>query len=64
MLFTSDVTSRGLDYPHVTAVIQLGAPESRAEYLHRAGRTGRRERSGLSILLLHDFERSWLVSWR
>ncbi|CAK9001556.1 DEAD-box ATP-dependent RNA helicase 25 [Durusdinium trenchii] len=61
LLFTSDITSRGLDYPGVTAVIQLGAPESRAEYVHRVGRTGRREREGLGILLLHDFEESWMA---
>eukprot|EP00434_Breviolum_minutum_P004917 symbB.v1.2.004337.t1/scaffold188.1/size279614/26 len=61
MLFTSDVTSRGLDYPGVTAVIQLGAPDSRHEYVHRVGRTGRAAAEGLGILLLHDFEGEWLV---
>eukprot|EP00435_Cladocopium_sp_Y103_P027782 s1661_g6.t2 len=60
MLFTSDITSRGLDYPGVTAVIQLGAPESRYDYVHRVGRTGRADSEGLGILLLHDFEADWL----
>ncbi|CAL1153470.1 unnamed protein product [Cladocopium goreaui] len=62
MLFTSDITSRGLDYPGVTAVIQLGAPESRDDYVHRVGRTGRADSEGLGILLLHDFEADWLVN--
>ena len=37
---------RGLDYPGVTAVIQLGAPDSRHEYVHRVGRTGRAAAEG------------------
>ena len=60
MLFTSDVSSRGLDYPGVTHVVQLGAAHSRAEYIHRLGRTGRAGAEGHSLLLLHDFERNFL----
>ncbi|CAE7805731.1 unnamed protein product [Symbiodinium sp. CCMP2456] len=60
ILFTSDVTSRGLDYPGVTAVIQVGAPDGRDEYIHRVGRTGRASSAGLGVLLLHDFERDFL----
>lgn len=37
---------RGLDYPGVTAVIQVGAPDSRHEYVHRVGRTGRAAAEG------------------
>eukprot|EP00438_Fugacium_kawagutii_P020822 Skav200759 [mRNA] locus=scaffold2001:77912:83271:- [translate_table: standard] len=39
--------SGGLDYPGVTAVIQLGAPDSRYDYVHRVGRTGRAEAEGV-----------------
>ena len=39
---------RGLDYPGVTAVIQLGAPESRDDYVHRVGRTGRADSEGVT----------------
>lgn len=41
VLVTSDVSARGVDYPHVTRVIQLGIPSSEALYVHRVGRTGR-----------------------
>merc|ERR1712046_281343 len=40
----------------VTMVIQVGAPSSRDQYIHRLGRTGRAGRSGEGLLLLHDFE--------
>ncbi|CAE8698198.1 unnamed protein product, partial [Polarella glacialis] len=51
-----------LDYPGVTQVVQVGAPHSKDEYIHRLGRTGRAGNSGRGLLLLHDFEaRSFLA---
>ncbi|KAG0353693.1 hypothetical protein BGZ54_002095, partial [Gamsiella multidivaricata] len=41
VLFTSDVSARGIDYPGVGLVIQVGAPLSLEHYIHRLGRTGR-----------------------
>ncbi|KAH9941181.1 DEAD-domain-containing protein [Epithele typhae] len=41
VLFTSDVSARGVDYPGVTRVIQVSVPSSRETYVHRIGRTGR-----------------------
>ncbi|KAI6132275.1 P-loop containing nucleoside triphosphate hydrolase protein [Pisolithus croceorrhizus] len=41
VLVTSDVSARGVDYPLVTRVIQLGIPSTEALYVHRVGRTGR-----------------------
>jgi ATP-dependent RNA helicase MSS116 len=40
-LFTSDVSARGMDYPDVSGVFQVGAPAETAKYVHRLGRTGR-----------------------
>eukprot|EP00929_Paragymnodinium_shiwhaense_P040226 TRINITY_DN21018_c0_g1_i1.p1 TRINITY_DN21018_c0_g1~~TRINITY_DN21018_c0_g1_i1.p1 ORF type:complete len:606 (+),score=94.23 TRINITY_DN21018_c0_g1_i1:47-1819(+) len=60
ILFTSDVTSRGLDYPGVMEVVQVGAPHSKAEYVHRLGRTGRAGQDGRGVLLLHEFEEPFL----
>jgi ATP-dependent RNA helicase MSS116 len=37
VLFTSDVSARGLDYPNVTTVIQVGSPVDRNTYIHRLG---------------------------
>ena len=30
-----------MDYPDVTCVVQVGAPDSRYTYIHRLGRTAR-----------------------
>ncbi|EWC46044.1 hypothetical protein DRE_04618 [Drechslerella stenobrocha 248] len=41
ILFSSDVTARGMDFPNVTHVIQVGSPPNREQYIHRVGRTAR-----------------------
>lgn len=60
ILFSSDVSARGMDYPDVTYVLQVGAPADRAQYLHRLGRTARAGKEGSGLLLLCDFERYFL----
>ena len=54
-LFATDVAARGLDLD-VDAVIQVGPPADREQYVHRAGRTGRLTARGRSLLLLHPLE--------
>jgi ATP-dependent RNA helicase MSS116 len=56
ILLSSDVSARGLDYPDVTLVLQLGAPYNDEQYIHRIGRTGRAGRKGKGILVLLPFE--------
>ena len=46
VMMTSDVTARGIDFPDVTLVIQVGVPANRETYIHRLGRTGRAGKSG------------------
>jgi len=60
VLFTSDVSARGVDYPDVTNVIQFGLPESREQYIHRLGRTGRAGKAGKGLLVLAPFESGFL----
>ena len=64
LLFTSDVSARGMDYPDVTAVVQVGLPSDKAQYVHRLGRTARAGKAGGGHLLLADFERFFLNSLR
>lgn len=52
ILFSSDVTARGMDFPNVTHVIQLGVPQTRDDYVHRIGRTARGNKTGQGWLLL------------
>lgn len=56
VLFTSDLSARGVDYPGCTRVIQVGAPKTQDQYIHRLGRTGRAGKGGRSDLVLLPFE--------
>ncbi|KAH9625236.1 hypothetical protein KSS87_004517, partial [Heliosperma pusillum] len=62
ILVTSDVSARGVDYPDVTLVIQVGLPSDREQYIHRLGRTGRKGKEGKGILVLAPWEESFLNS--
>ncbi len=48
-LVATDVAARGIDVPDVLRVINFDAPEDRAAYVHRIGRTGRAGRTGTGI---------------
>ncbi|CAK0840183.1 unnamed protein product [Prorocentrum cordatum] len=56
----SGVSGRGMDYPDVTLVVQVLAPESRDQYVHQVGRTARGGKLGCSLLLLADAEVGFL----
>lgn len=60
ILFTSDVSARGVDYPGVTNVVQFGIADSRESYIHRLGRTGRAGRVGEGLLVLTELETNFL----
>ena len=51
-LVATDVAARGLDIPDVTQVIHYELPASPNSYVHRAGRTGRMEKAGDTVLIL------------
>ena len=46
VLIASDLASRGLDIPNITAVVHYDFPQNVAVFLHRSGRTGRAGREG------------------
>ncbi|CAO3625849.1 unnamed protein product [Cunninghamella blakesleeana] len=60
ILVTSDVSARGVDYPGVSLVLQIGVPSTREQYIHRIGRTGRAGREGEGIIVLAPFENQFL----
>jgi len=59
-MFSTDVSARGVDYPDVTCVVQLGLPGDVDTYIHRVGRTGRGGKKGDGVLVLLDVERPFL----
>ncbi|KAI9672095.1 MAG: hypothetical protein M1831_001908 [Alyxoria varia] len=55
ILMSSDVTARGMDFPNVTHVIQMGLPQTREAYIHRLGRTARAGAEGEGWLIHPEF---------
>jgi superfamily II DNA/RNA helicase len=52
VLLATDVASRGLDIDDITHVINYDLPESYEDYVHRIGRTGRANKSGIALTLV------------
>ena len=52
VLISTDVCSRGLDFPKVDWVVQVDCPEDSDAYIHRVGRTARNGGKGKGLLLL------------
>jgi len=57
-LIATDIAARGLDFSNVTHVFNYHLPFDNETYLHRAGRTGRSGRLGVSVTLLTSRELS------
>lgn len=55
-LVTTDLGARGLDISDIDQVVSLDLPEEGSWYIHRAGRTGRAGKKGISILLADGIE--------
>jgi ATP-dependent RNA helicase RhlE len=55
-LVTTDVMARGLDISNISHVINIEFPEIPEQYIHRIGRTGRADKSGIAISLIAPTE--------
>ncbi|MDE6577091.1 MAG: DEAD/DEAH box helicase [Muribaculaceae bacterium] len=54
LLVATDVAARGLDVDDLTHVINYGLPDDVAVYTHRSGRTGRANKTGVSVAIIHS----------
>ncbi|KAI2616758.1 DEAD-domain-containing protein [Hypoxylon sp. NC1633] len=64
ILVATDVIARGMDFPSVTNVFQVGLPSDRESYVHRLGRTARAgaEGRGTFIITAHEtFFTKWTL---
>jgi ATP-dependent RNA helicase RhlE len=52
ILLATDVASRGLDIDNVTHVINYEQPETYEDYIHRIGRTGRANKTGVALTFI------------
>lgn len=57
LLVATDVAARGLDVHDLTHVINYNLPDDAEVYTHRSGRTGRANKKGISISIIHVRER-------
>ena len=61
VLVSSDLTSRGLDIRGVTHIINLDIPENEMDYIHRAGRCGRGQNSGVCASIITENEKPMIT---
>ncbi|MGE4542415.1 MAG: DEAD/DEAH box helicase [Bacteroidales bacterium] len=57
ILVATDVAARGLDVNNLTHVINYSLPDDPESYVHRSGRTGRADKTGVCISLVHMREK-------
>ena len=53
ILLATDVAARGLDICDVSHVINYELPETYNDYIHRIGRTGRADKSGVALTFVN-----------
>lgn len=56
VLIATDLAARGLDIKGIQLVINFEVPRNGINYLHRIGRTGRSDETGLTITLVKHTE--------
>ncbi len=55
-MVATDIASRGLDFSHISHVINYDYPHGLESYTHRTGRTGRMGRAGIAMTFVTDRE--------
>jgi len=57
LLVATDVAARGLDVSDLTHVINYNLPDDVEIYTHRSGRTGRANKKGVAVSIIHSKEK-------
>jgi len=56
ILVATDVAARGIDVNNIDAVINFDIPQNAEDYVHRIGRTGRAQQSGVAYTFVYPKE--------
>ncbi|KAJ2994820.1 hypothetical protein NUW58_g1446 [Xylaria curta] len=62
VMIATDVIARGMDFPAVTNVLQVGIPFDKESYVHRLGRTARAGAEGRGTFIISAHE-TWFPKW-
>lgn len=62
IMIATDVIARGMDFPAVTNVFQVGIPSDKESYVHRLGRTARAGADGRGTFIISAHE-TWFSKW-
>lgn len=62
ILIATELLSRGIDFQHVSLVVNYDFPQSLQSYIHRIGRTGRAGHSGKAITFFSKDDARYLKS--
>jgi superfamily II DNA/RNA helicase len=62
-LVATDLASRGLDIESITHIINYNLPVNEIDYLHRAGRTGRKDEKGIVYSLCNELDEGYLKKY-
>lgn len=60
LLVSTNIASRGLDFPMIDWVIQFDIPENPETYVHRIGRTARFKYEGKSLAFISEHEHKFV----
>ena len=61
LLISTDLAARGIDIPDVDMIIQFDPPKTENSYIHKAGRTARVGKQGVSLLFLMSNETAFIT---
>lgn len=60
-LIATDVAARGIDFEHITHVVNYDFPTGKETYVHRIGRTGRNGKCGTAVSLVTEEDKKMLA---
>ena len=57
VMVATDVLARGIDIDNISIIVNYDVPQTADDYIHRIGRTGRYDKSGLAITMVTNRDR-------